>query len=61
MVDPKAVAHGRIEVLDVHWFFRHVVTEVIRFSVDDAWANSATSHPLCKATRMMVSTVIGFR
>ena len=48
MVDPKAVEHGRIEVMDVHWFFRHVVTEVIRFSVDDALVNSTTSHPLVK-------------
>lgn len=61
MVNPKAVQHGCVEIVDVNWFFSHVVTEVICFAVDDARPNPTTGHPLRKASWMVITTVIGFR
>ncbi len=58
VVDPQTVQNGRVQIVNVHRVFRHVVTEVIRLAVNDPRFDAAAGHPFGVASRMMVATVV---
>ncbi len=61
VVDSQAVQDRRIQIVDVDRVRGDVVTELIRFAVDDASFHAAAGQPDAKAARMMIPAVVGVR
>ncbi len=60
VVDALESQHGGVEIANVNRILYNVVGKIIRFAMDVTFLHAAAGHPHCKATRMMIATVIGF-
>src|SRR6185503_19728523 len=58
VIDPKAVHHRSIEVMDVHRILGHVIAIVVGGPVTESAFHAAARHPNRIATAMMIATVI---
>src|SRR6185436_6380836 len=58
VIDPKAVHHRSIEVMDVHRILGHVIAIVVGGPVTESAFHAAARQPNRIATAMMIATVI---
>ena len=61
MLDPQATQHGGLQVMDMHWIFGDVITEVVGLTDDRACLHSAAGHPHREATGVMIASIVCFR
>ena len=59
VIDAQQMKQRRVQIVDVHSVLDDIEREGVRFTVDRAWSDSATSHPNGKASSMVVTPVIG--
>ena len=55
----QAMQNRGVEIANVDWIFRNIVTEVIRLAVIETLLDAAPSHPNRKAAAMMIATRLG--
>ena len=58
MIDSKLMQDGCLKIMDVDRVFHHVNAVIIRFSIGETWANTASRKPIGETIRVVVSTVI---
>ena len=56
VIDAKKMKHGGLEVMDVDFVFHGVETDVVAFSVSDAWLHPASGHPDGEGVGMVIAT-----
>ena len=58
MIDSKLMQDGCLKIMDVDRVFDHVNAVIIRFSIGETGANTASRKPIGETIRVVVSTVI---
>src|SRR4051812_33723192 len=58
VIDPKAVEHRGVKLVNSHGVLSDVVGELVRLPVRDAPLNSAPCQPHAEAARVMVPAVL---
>ena len=58
VIDAQLMKDGCLQVVDVNRIFDHVDAVIVRFAVRHSGFDSATSQPVCKAIRMMITSVV---
>ena len=60
VIDSQAVQNRGVEVVDIHWIFHDVVTEVIGLAEGDAAFNATAGHPQAETAWVMVAPIVVF-
>lgn len=58
VIDTEQMQDRGVQVMNMHWIARDVVTEVVGLTDADTGLDSCTCQPNREAARMMVATVI---
>src|SRR3546814_9357516 len=58
VIQSQLMEDGRMEVVHMHGVLDNIITEFVRFAVDDTRLNTASCHPHAKAARVVIPSVI---
>ena len=61
MIDAETMKERGLQVMDVDRIFYNIVAVVVGLAINDPSLHAASSQPHRKATRMMISSIIGLR
>src|SRR5262249_24869213 len=56
VIEPEAMQHRGLKIVDMDWAFGHVVAQFVRRTVRNPRFDSAARHPDGERARMMVAT-----
>ena len=61
VIDPEAVKHRCVQIMNVHRILHNVVAVVVGFPVSDAALDSSARQPDREAAWVVVATIVLFR
>ena len=58
VIDAKQMQDGRLQVVNRHRVFDHVVAKIVRLPIDHSGLDSGPAHPFGEGSGMMVAPII---